>query len=337
MRDFDDSSIDSVQMMRTSDFNLLLKDVVAEVVHGAASLAILGLTEVTFRLLASLGSNGCAGGVEAIYGESARRQIDVNGMRFSIRPFSSLAQFEHDVLVVTGDAEKEEILEEALEFIRGAPKVIVSGYEHLKFHDAVLAEEIAQLLVPSFANGYPNTLTHIYQCLSNAARLDLKGSVAEFGMFKGGTTMLLSRLIERLGKEWPVIGFDSFSGFSARRSPLDMYNHPDCVFTDVAAVRRQLESRRVEIVSGDIVETCHRLEAEDLLLTFIDTDNYTPAKAAIDVVRERTVPGGSIVFDHFTGVDRFRYTLGERIAGKILLNDARYFHLHDTGVFFRQR
>jgi hypothetical protein len=29
------------------------------------------------------------------------------------------------------------------------------------------------------------------------------------------------------------------------------------------------------------------------VLTFIDTDNYTPAAAAIDVVRERTVPVGA--------------------------------------------
>ena len=28
---------------------------------------------------------------------------------------------------------------------------------------------------------------------------------------------------------------------------------------------------------------------------------------------------------------------GERIAGLPLLDDARYFHLHGTGVFYRQR
>jgi hypothetical protein len=43
-----------------------------------------------------------------------------------------------------------------------------------------------------------------------------------------------------------------------------------------------------------------------------------------------------IVFDHFTGTDRFRYTLGERIAGRALLDDPRWFHLYGTGVFYRQ-
>jgi hypothetical protein len=42
------------------------------------------------------------------------------------------------------------------------------------------------------------------------------------------------------------------------------------------------------------------------------------------------------VFDHFTGVDRFLYTLGERLAAKRLLDDSRFFNLHGTGVFFRQ-
>lgn len=90
-------------------------------------------------------------------------------------------------------------------------------------------------------------------------------------------------------------------------------------------------------MTGDIVDTCSRLDGEQLVVSFVDTDNFSSAEAAIAMVRERTVVGGAIVFDHFTGVDRFRYTLGERIAGHVLLEDARFFHLHDTGVFLRQR
>ena len=240
------------------------------------------------------------------------------------------------MLVVAADTEKEDLLCAALPFITGTPKVIVAGYGHLGFRDAVFDEELAQLLVPSLANGYPHSLVHLHQCLANAARLGLAGVVAEFGMFKGGTTMFLSKVIERLGANWPVIGFDTFGGFPPRRSPLDMYDHPDCVFTDLPAVRRYLDGRDIEIVAGDIAGTCGRLEREDLVLTFIDTDNYTPAQAALKVARERTVPGGAIVFDHFTGTSRYRYTLGERIAGRVLLDDPRYFNLHETGVFYRQ-
>ncbi len=93
----------------------------------------------------------------------------------------------------------------------------------------------------------------------------------------------------------------------------------------------------MEIVSGDITETSSRLADHDLVLTFFDTDNYSPARAALEVVREKTVTNGAIIFDHFTGTDRFRYTLGERLAARSLLDDPRYFNLHGTGVFIRQR
>lgn len=85
---------------------------------------------------------------------------------------------------------------------------------------------------------------------------------------------------------------------------------------------------------GDIVETASRLKNRDILLAF--TDNYTSAMAALDAVHDQIVHRGAIVFDHFTGVDRFLYTLGERIAAKRLLCDSRFFNLHGTGVFLRQ-
>jgi O-methyltransferase len=320
--------------MRDEDYAKLLEDTQHELLAGAGPAAVLGLTPVTLRLLASLAASGADRAVEAVYAPSAARARPA--LTVPVRPFHALSEAACGVLVVAADTEKEDLLCAALPFIVGTPKVIVAGYGHLGFRDAAFDQELAQLLVPSLANGYPNSLVHLYQCLVNAARLGLSGVVAEFGMFKGGTTMFLSRLIERLGAGWPVIGFDTFGGFPPRRSPLDMYDHPGCVFTDLAAVRRYLDGRDIEIVSGDIAATCRRLEEEDLVLTFIDTDNYTPARAAIDVVRERTVPGGAIVFDHFTGTSRFRYTLGERIAGRVLLDDLRYFHLHGTGVFYRQ-
>jgi O-methyltransferase len=319
--------------MRDEDFSKLAEDVEAELLNGATSVAILGATPTALRLLARLAGTGLDSCVRGIYTDTPTSV----SLRTQIRPFEDLHDHRCDVVAVADDVGKEDLLTSALPFIQGIPKVVVAGYGHLAYRDRSYHQELANLLVPSLANGYPNTLTHLHQCLSNAARLGLHGVVAEFGMFKGGTTMFLSRIIETLGVDWPVIGFDTFAGFPARRSPLDMYDHPGCVFTDLESVRRYLAGRRVEIVPGDIVATAGRLAGEDLICTFIDTDNYTPASAAVTVVQERTLVGGAIVFDHVTGVDRFRYTLGERLAAHPLMGDSRYFHLHGTGVFYRQR
>jgi O-methyltransferase len=322
--------------MRDEDYAKLLEDTQRELLATGGPAGVLGLTPVALRLLASLATAGLDRAVTAIYTQQGSGGSE-SLLTVPVRPLAALSEAEHRVLVVAADAEKEDLLLAALPHIVGTPNVVVAGYGHLAFRDRAFEEERAQLLVPSLANGYPYSLVHLYECLANAVRLGLSGTVAEFGMFKGGTTMFLSRVIERLGASWPVIGFETFGGFPPRRSPLDMYDHPDCVFTDEAAVRRYLDGRDIEIVAGDISETCRRLEREDMVLTFIDTDNYTPASAALKVVRERTVPGGAIVFDHFTGTDRFRYTLGERIAGRGLLDDPRWLHLHGTGVFYRQQ
>ncbi|MGH3972097.1 MAG: TylF/MycF/NovP-related O-methyltransferase, partial [Pseudonocardiaceae bacterium] len=321
--------------MQAEDYAKLLEDVEYQLCGGARSVGVLGLTPVTTRILRSLAPSGLLHAVQAVYVPDDEPATSL--LAVPVRRFGELAKAQHDVLVVAADAEKEDFLLAALPYIKGKPRVIVAGYAHLSFRDKLFIEEREKLLVPSLANGYPNTLTHLYQCLTNAARLGINGVVAEFGMFKGGTTMFLSRIIEKLGMNWLVIGFDTFGGFPPRRSPLDMYDHPDCVFTDLPAVKRYLDGRNVEVVVGDIVKTCNRLDGEELVLSFIDTDNYSSASAALEVVQDRTVVGGAIVFDHFTGINRFRYTLGERIAGSVLLEDPRYFHLHDTGVFYRQR
>ena len=255
----------------------------------------------------------------------------------AVHQLEDLKESPCDVLVIAEDAGKEELLEAVAPIVSPLTNILIGGYEHLGFKDAIFDSVRRDALVPSLANGYPHSLIHIYQCLQNAYRRGLQGVVAEFGVFKGGTTMLISRFIEEIGADWKVYGFDTFNGFPPRRSALDMYAHPDCVFLDGDLVRAMFAGRNVEIVEGDVVETVSRLSAENLVLSFVDTDNYTSGRAIIRVIAERTEVGGAIIFDHWTGQNRFIDTIGERIAAKALAADSRYFNLHGTGVFLRQQ
>jgi len=322
--------------MQTNDLEQLASDIRNALAERPDGLfAILGRTPVTYDVLRLFSSYASLHRVLGIYAVDHAEQKP-GGDTVPLKPLSSLKVDQPNFLVVAADAEKEELLKKAAPHLSPRTRVLLAGYSHFAFRDPVFSEIVAEALVPSLANGYPHTLVHLYECLKNAARRDLSGVVVEFGMFKGGTTFLLSRFIEALHRDWLVIGFDTFAGFPPKRSVLDMYEHPGCVFHDEASVRDHLASRNIEIVSGDIVQTVVRLETENILLAFVDTDNYTPASAVLDVIQTRVVPGGAIVFDHFTGRDRFRYTLGERMAAERLLDDPKYFHLHDTGVFFRQ-
>jgi hypothetical protein len=320
--------------MTPEDYDKMLQDVVAAALSGCSVVGILGVTSVSVSLVRDLAAAGLLDLIKGIFADGPAPLDQVGGV--SVRPIENLAEHHLDALIVAADSDKEDLLIAALPHLRNIPRIILGGYGHFGFRDFHFAHISRNLLVPSLANGYPNTLVHLYQCLVNANRLDLEGVVAEFGMFKGGTTMFLSLVVEALGRHWKVLGFDTFGGFPAPRSPLDMYAHPDCVHTQIDETRRYLSGRDVEIVPGDVVLTAKRLQEENVVLTFVDTDNFTSASAALDVVVERTVVGGAIVFDHVAGTNRFLYTLGERMAARRLASDSRYFHLHGTGVFLRQ-
>lgn len=295
--------------------------------------ALIGEWKVASRLGSDLLAVGLQDRLIGFFGSRPGRQ---HRSAMSCFELDRLMEARPSTLIVASDAEKEQYLRSVAGFIQGAPKVILAGYGHYDFRDPRYRDVVSALEERSLANGYPNSRIHLYQCLVNAAKLDLDGLVVEFGMFRGGTTMFLSQVIERLGRNWPVIGFDTFSGFPPRQSYLDMYDHDDLSLVSLTGVRSYLQGRNVRVVAGDIGKTAPMLRGQPIVLAFIDTDNFTPATAAIEAIQDNVVPGGALVFDHLTGIDRFRYTLGERLAAERLFDDRRYFNLYGTGVFVRQ-
>ncbi|WP_157965594.1 class I SAM-dependent methyltransferase [Euzebya rosea] len=244
------------------------------------------------------------------------------------------------LLVIAHDDAKEAWLLRARDLLDGQrppPDVVIAGTGHLAFNDERYARLDAPALVPSYATGSPHTRHHIYNCLTAAATAGLDGAIVEFGAFKGGTTAWMARVASDLGIDGPVIGFDTWDGFPARRSLLDLYEHPRCVFGDLDAVRAYTAPYGVELVAGDITETFHRLAGMPLLLSFFDTDNYSPARAALELCADQTVVGGSIVLDHVATLPDYVDTVGERIAAAEVLDDRPFLHLHDTGVYTRIR
>lgn len=242
-------------------------------------------------------------------------------------------------IVIAADREKETLLRTIARHVVDHPRVVVAGYAHFDFANQVYEDALAALHEPSLANGYPYSRVHLFQCLQNAARRGLDGLVVEFGMFRGGTTMFVAEVVERLGQRWPIIGFDSFNGFPPRGSFFDLYDHPDLYDVSHAEVVERFADRNVQVVAGDLRQTAAvTLGDRPVVVAFVDTDNYSSGSAAIRAVKENVVPGGAIVLDHYTGVGRFVRTIGERMAAQDLLDgDSRYFNLHGTGVFIRQR
>ena len=314
----------------------LLADTLAAItLRQRRSLALLGYSELTHQLLGALNAQGCEALITGVFDPRSRCQGAGIGSHI-VAPVEMLLGRDVDLVCVCADDDKEDVLRAYAELTpEPIPEVILVGDGHFAFRDPLFDSLTEKKLVKSTATGSPNTLIHLYQCLRSATKLGAHGTIVEFGMYKGGTTVMLAKMAAALELDSRVIGFDAFAGFPGRRSVLDLYADPVCEFTNFEEVRRYCEPHGIEIVAGDINETYHRLKGVPLLLSFFDTDNYSPTKAALPLCIEQTVRGGSIVFDHVYSTEECRYTLGERIAACELLDDTRFFHLHATGVFTR--
>lgn len=310
----------------------LVERTLDRVVQGdARAIALLGLTPATLNVRAALNRAGLGDRVIGVFDEYAPAGDE------DVLVLEELAARAHDLLVIGEDAGKAGLLDayrRAVGEREPPPDAVLAGTGHLAFTDPDFEELNAPALVPSYANGSPYTREHLFACLKSAAAAGLCGAIIEFGAFKGGTTAWLARAAAHLGLDsCRIIGLDSWAGFPPRRSVLDLYQHPRCVFTDLAAVRAYVEPFGVELIAGDIADTYRQLEGLPLLLTFFDTDNYSPARAALELCADQLVVGGNIVFDHVATMPDFIDTLGERIAAYEVLGSRPFLHLHNTGVF----
>lgn len=308
----------------------LLVEVAEHLAAGGTQIAVLGLTPDGLALTSGIGRLG---------GKAMLFDPDVPASQHpGLLPWSELAALKPDVVVIASDRDKERLLRAAADVLDRAvplPHIVLGGLGHQHARDQLFEELEVPALVPSYATGHPHTRAHLYDCLRNAAAHGRSGAVVELGAFKGGTTVWLAKAIRRLGlRDTSVIAFDAWDGFPPRRSLLDLYEHPRCVFRDLEAVRRYTEPYGIELVPGDISETAPtRLANEPTLLAFVDTDNYSGTRAALASIIPNLIPGGAIVFDHFFTTSEYVYTVGERIAAIEALQEAPLLHLHGTGVF----
>lgn len=296
----------------------------------ARQVALLGFTPASLAVRATLTEVGMSDRIVGVFDRSPPPDANVEEI-------GRLSELPHELIVVGEDLGKEELLRTYRDKVgerATPPDVVIAGTAHLAYKDADFARLNAPALVPSYATGSPHTREHLYQCLQAAAANGLQGAIVEFGAFKGGTIAWLARVAADLGLgDCRVIGLDSWEGFPPRRSVLDLYEHPRCVFTDLDAVRAYTEPLGVELIAGDITDSYKQLKGLPMLLCFFDTDNYSPARAALELCASQLVTGGSVVFDHVATLPDFIDTIGERMAAYEVLVPQGFLHLHGTGVF----
>jgi hypothetical protein len=153
----------------------------------------------------------------------------------------------------------------------------------------------------SMAGVRAQTLVHDPACYvlygSALSTASLDGDVAEVGVYRGGTAMLLSRAA---GPECAVHLFDTFSGMPIPDADRDLHGAGDFADTSVDNVRRLLSSQEnIRLYPGWFPETGAAVADRSFRLVHVDVDIYRSVLDCCQFFYERLLPAGVFVFDDY--------------------------------------
>ena len=165
-------------------------------------IGVLGITPSTAAVIAALRAAGfsdeIAGVIQA--GDTPHVTQRIAGVPV-VPPGEQIANF--DVVVVASDRDKELLLRHYRASLAATsahdllPVILFAGSAHLGFDDRVPNTVLGDILPLSLANGYPNSLPHLYEALASVAARHLPGAIVEFGAYRGGTTAFSRRRLAR--------------------------------------------------------------------------------------------------------------------------------------------
>jgi len=149
--------------------------------------------------------------------------------------------------------------------------------------------------------------------------LEIPGEVIELGVFKGASLIQFAIFRELLESECSrnIIGFDVFGEFpngkafaSDEEFVKEWKKDFDNDFLQQADLYKSFSCRNIgniELVKGDICQTLpeyiERHPETRIALLHIDTDIYEPTKIGLELLFDRVVKGGVIIFDDYIGVE----------------------------------
>ena len=148
-------------------------------------------------------------------------------------------------------------------------------------------------------------------CSLLESTLDLEGDVIECGVYRGGTLLRLARTLCEHAPQKTLYGLDSFQGFPEDRigdrdvapaRSLDKIRDKFRFCVDTPARLKkifQIFGVRAELVPGYFSETLPQFRDHKFCFIHLDCDLYASYKECLEVLWDRLVPGGVIVFDEW--------------------------------------
>lgn len=127
---------------------------------------------------------------------------------------------------------------------------------------------------------------------------NFKGEVAELGVYKGGT----SKMISEIFKNKKVYLFDTFNGMPITNDNLDLHKKGDFFDTSLKSVSDYLKNyKNIIFKEGFFPETTNGIENEKFCFVHIDADIYESIINGLNFFYNKMVNGGVIVIDDYEG------------------------------------
>jgi len=146
----------------------------------------------------------------------------------------------------------------------------------------------------------PEALYILIELLDYAA--DLPGNAAEFGVWRGGSAVLLAKRLEQRAPDKVLHLLDTFQGCPETDPSKDnYYRKGDFADTSLAEVQEFLKdvSAQIKFHVGLFQETVHEMADEIFCFAHVDCDIYSSVMYATEFVYPRMAVGGVIVYDDY--------------------------------------
>lgn len=127
----------------------------------------------------------------------------------------------------------------------------------------------------------------------------IAGDIAELGVWKGDTALLLANFARQTGRTAYLL--DTYEGFDDRDlTEADRHLSKSFSETSVEAVRSRVGAENTRLIKGYFPDSASQLpDTGSYAIVHIDADLYAPIKAALDYFYPRVQPGGFIVMHDY--------------------------------------
>lgn len=154
----------------------------------------------------------------------------------------------------------------------------------------------------------PYTLISQDRCY-NLYRLGLQcrkldGCWFECGIYKGGSAMLLAKILEENSKGITLHLFDTFCGMPVSNPKIDLHKKDDFSDISLEEVKDKIyqiigQNNFIRFHKGFIPDTFKKLETEKISFAHIDVDLYKSVMDCCNFIYPRLSIGGIIIFDDY--------------------------------------